>query len=311
MKKNIMLVLLAVIVTFTAGCGLKEAAKEQESKEAKPFTVIKDQMDREVVIGSLPERVVSLAPGNTEIAFAVGLDKKIVGVTDFCDYPAEAKTKEKVGGFANPNIEAVIALKPDLVLAGNKHEEIVKKLEELGIPVLIISPESLEEVYTAMQLVAEASGNADKTAAVIADMKGRIQKIEDKLAAIADEKKARVYYEVYSNPLMSAGKLSLIHEVITLAGGKNIFADISERYPKINEEAVVERNPQFILFPQLHGSEEIKGDIFAKRPVWAKMTAVKENRIYGVQADAISRPGPRLVDAVEEVAALLYPDMFK
>lgn len=309
MKKIVLILMLAVLFIFVAGCGSKEDPKEQESTE--PFAVIVDQMGREVVIDSLPERVVSLAPGNTEIAFAIGLDKKIVGVTDFCNYPAEAKDKEKIGGFANPNIEAVIALKPDLVLAGNKHDEIVKKLEEMRIPVLIISPESLEEVYAAMQLVAEATGSEDNTTAVISGMQDRIKKIQKKLASISDDNKARVYYEVYSDPLMSAGSLSLINEVVTLAGGKNIFADISERYPKINEEAVVERDPQFILFPQLHGSEEIKGDVFAKRPVWGKITAVKENKVYGVQADAISRPGPRLVDAVEEVAALLYPDLFK
>lgn len=304
MKKNVLVLMLAILVIFTVGCSPK---KQQNSEN---FAALVDQMGRKVVIDKLPERIISLSPSNTEIAFAIGLDKKIVGVTDFCNYPVEALEKEKIGGFANPNIEAVIALKPDLVLAGNKHDEAVEKLEEMKIPVLIISPESLEEVYSAMQLVAEATGSEDNTAAVISGMQDRIKKIQDKLVSIADEKKARVYYEVYSDPLMSAGSLSLINEAVALAGGKNIFADIADRYPKINEEAVVERDPQFILFPKFHGSEEIKEDVFAKRPVWGRITAVKENQIYGVQADAISRPGPRLVDAVEEVAALLYPDLF-
>ncbi len=305
MKNNILVLLLVALVVFAAGCGAR--GKE----ETGPFAVLVDQLDREVVIDNPPERIVSLSPGNTEIAFFIGLGEKIVGVTDFCNYPGEALGKEKVGGFANPNLEALVALEPDLVLAGNMHDEIVKKLEEMGIPVLVLSPASVEEVYVSMELVAAATGNEEAAARAIAGMQGRLEKVQERLASISGEKRVRIYYEVYSDPLMSAGGLSLINEVLSLAGGKNIFADIAEKYPKISDEAVVERDPQFILFPKFHGSEEIKGDILEGRPLWKKITAVKEEKVFGVQADAISRPGPRLVEAVEEVARLLYPDLFK
>lgn len=302
MKKRILILALAAIVILTTGCSPKKQAVEE------PFAALTDQTGRKVLIEKVPDRIISLSPSNTEIAFSIGLGKKIVGVTDYCNYPEEALAKRKIGGYANPNLEAIIALKPNLVLAGDKHDDIVKKLGEMGIPALIIIPTSLEEVYASMELVAAATGSQEIAAGVIADMKERVQKIQEKLATVPEGKRPRVYYEVYSKPLISAGNLSVIHEVITLAGGKNIFMDISERFPKISDEAVVERDPQVILYSKQHGSEEITGDVFVKRPVWGKITAVKEGRIYGIQADAISRPGPRLIDAVEEVAVLLYPN---
>ena len=303
MEKNILVLMLAFLVIFAAGCG------SDKQEKTGPFAVLEDQTGRKVVIDKRPERIISLSPSNTEIAFSVGLDKRIVGVTDFCNYPEEALRKEKIGGFSKPNLEAIIALKPDLVLAGNMHGEIVKKLEEMGVSVLILSPASLKEVYASMELVADATDSKETAAQVIAGMQGRMQKVQEKLSAIPQDKRVRVYYEVFSNPLMSAGGVSLVNEVLTLAGGKNIFADISEGYPKISNEAIIERDPQFILFPQKHGSEESNVDSFAVRPVWEKITAVKNKRIFGVQGDAISRPGPRLIDAVEEVAMLLYPDL--
>lgn len=305
MKKRVLILALAAIVILVAGCSPEKQTVEE------PYMTLTDQAGRTVIIEKIPERIVSLSPSNTEIAFSIGLDKKIVGVTDYCNYPEEALTKQKIGGFENPNLEASIALKPDLVLAGDKHEDVIKKLEEMGIPVLYLSPTSLEEVYASMELTAEATGSQERAAEVIAGMKERVQKIQEKLDAVPEEKRPRVYYEVYSKPLMSAGNQSIIHEVITLAGGRNIFADISERYPKISDEAVVERDPQVILHPKQHGSEDIAGDVFVNRPVWEKITAVKEDRIYRIEADAISRPGPRLVDAIEEVAALLYPDLMQ
>lgn len=305
MKKRILVLALVVVVILATGCGPKKQAV------GGSFAALTDQTGRKVLIEKIPDRIISLSPSSTEMAFSIGLDKEIVGVTDYCDYPKEALAKQKIGGFANPNLEAIIALKPNLVLAGDKHDDIVKKLEEMGIPTLIILPTSLEEVYASMELVAAATGRQKIAAEVIAGMKERMQKIQDKLAAIPQNERPRVYYEVYSEPLMSAGSLSVVHEVITLAGGKNIFADISERYPKISDEAVFERDPQIILYPKQHGSEEITEDVFVKRPVWGKITAVKEERIYAIQDDSISRPGPRLVEAVEEVAVLLYPELMR
>ncbi len=304
-RKNVFVLLLGLLVVFAVGCGVRTG----ESDETGFFAVLVDQSGREVVIEELPERIVSISPGNTEMLFFIGLGEKVVGVTDFCNYPEEALAKDKVGGFSKPNLEALVELEPDLVLAGNMHAEIVAKLEEFGIPVLVLSPGSVNDVFHAMELVAEAAGTDAKGA--IGGMRERLDKVREALAAVPEGERFRVYYEVYSEPLMSAGGLSLINEVLTLGGGINIFADVAERYPKISQEAVVERDPQFILYPGFHGSEEIKGDILTGRPVWRGITAVKEGRVLSVRDDAVSRPGPRLVDGVEEVARILYPDLFK
>lgn len=300
---KLFLATLAILV-FAAGCGGQDGSNQDN------FAVVVDQIGREVVIPSAPERVISLSPSHTEVAFAIGLGNSIVGVSNYCNYPEEALAIDKIGDFSSPNMEMIVGLEPDLVLAGNMHEETVRKLEELGIPVLVLVPESLEGVFGAMALMAEATGKSQEAEAVISNIKDRINIIESKVGSIPEEDRVRVYYEVYSNPLMSAGGDSLINEVIFLAGGKNIFGDVAESYPKVSEEVLLERDPQFILFPEEHGTEGFDAEKIVARPLWDQITAVKENNVYGVASDAVSRHGPRLVEAAENLAAIFYPQAF-
>ena len=295
--------MLAVLI-FAGGCGADQKSTEEN------FAIVTDQIGREVVISSAPQRIVSLSPSNTETAFALGLGSRMVGVTDYCNYPEEALKINKVGGFSNPNVEAVLALEPDLVFAGNKHEEQVKKLEELNIPVLVLSPESIEDVLESMVMMGKATGKSKEADAVIADMRERLKTIEAKVSSIPAQERVRVYFEVSSDPLMSAGAASLIDEVISLAGGKNIFADVAGTYPKISEEVLLEKNPQFIIFPGGHGSEGFDRETIAARPLWENITAVQDNHIFEVSADMITRPGPRSIEAVEKLAAIFYPEKF-
>lgn len=304
-KKLKLCIVMLLVLILSVGCG---AAKESKEKN---FAVVTDQMKREVNVKSAPQRIVSLSPSNTEIAFALGLGDKMVGVTDYCNYPKEALKIAKVGGFSTPNMETVLAMQPDLVLAGNKHEEQVKKLEEMNIPVLVLVPESMDEVFEAMTMIGKATGKSQEADALISDMKNRLKTIESKVGSIPEQDRVRVYYEVSSDPLMSAGSASIINEVISLAGGKNIFADLTERYPKVSQEVLIERDPQFILYPGSHGSEGFDPNKIKARPMWDKITAVKENKFFNVNADTISRPGPRLVEAVENLAAIFYPELFK
>ncbi|MDD4401729.1 MAG: ABC transporter substrate-binding protein, partial [Desulfitobacteriaceae bacterium] len=244
MKKNFKLSLIMfLILILAAGCGVAN------KPEGKNFAVVTDHYDRQVVLSSAPQRIVSLSPSNTEIAFALGLGDKIVGVTDYCNYPEEALKISKVGGFSTPNMEAVLALQPDLVLVSDKHKEQVTKLEEMNIPVLALIPESMDEVFEAMTMVGKATGKGQEANSFIFDMKNRLITIESRVGIIPEQDRVRVYYEVSSDPLMSAGSASIINEVISLAGGKNIFSDVAEKYPKISQEVLIERDPQFILYP--------------------------------------------------------------
>ncbi len=274
-----------------------------------PFQVT-DQVGRVVTIEDIPQSIVSLSPSNTEMLFALGLGDRVTGVTEFCNYPAEALEKPKVGGFNTPSIERIVEIEPDLVLASTIHEQEVPFLEELGLTVLVVESSNLHELYSTLSLIAEVAGDPLAGEELIAKMTERISAVETALSVVSPEEKIKVYYEVYSDPLMSAGSEALINEIIALAGGINIFGDVEEKYPTISAEVVAERQPQIIIFPDYHGSADIVFDEMASRPGWENIPAVLDNRIYAITDDSFVRPGPRVVEAVEEAARLFYPDLF-
>ena len=322
MKKQLLMlaVILVVCMLVVVGCGDAEEAAETETSDeaveiAEPVETVKtivvtDQMGREVTIVGIPERIISLSPSNTEIIFALGLGDRLVGVTEYCNYPPEVQEKEIIGDFANPSIERIVELEPDLVLASTINEKEVPHLEALGIPVLVVEPSMLFELYASISLVAEITGVTITGETLIVSMQQRIQAIEEIVAVIAAKDKVRVYYEVYSDPLMSAGQDAFINEIISLAGGVNIFGDVNEGYPQISAEVVAERQPQVILYPDYHGTAETVMEAMADRPGWESMPAVMDNRIYAISDDIFSRPGPRVVEAVEAAARLFYPELF-
>lgn len=304
--KKVLLLLIGLGLLWLCGC----AGGNRDAGSDAPFAVVLDQAGREVTVPDAPQRIVSLSPGNTEIAFSLGLAERVVGVTDFCNYPSEAESIAKVGGFSDPSLELILELGADLILAGSIHEEMIPQLEGTGIPVLVLAPETLEDVYKSLLLVAEVTGNTEAGELLVAEMMERVRKVQAALAALGEDEKVAVYYEVYSDPLMSAGAGTVIHEIITLAGGQNIFADLAEQYPKVSAEIVVERQPRVILFPDYHGSADIMVEQMAERPGWESVPALRENRAHAIRDDAFSRPGPRVVDAIEQAAKLFYPELF-
>jgi iron complex transport system substrate-binding protein len=310
MKKNLvkkcflMLVVVLLLAPVLAGC-----TKEKAPQATGEITLV-DLMDREVLINGEVERIISLSPSNTEIVFALGLGDKVVGVTDYCNYPPEAAEKDKVGGFDDPNIEVILTLEPDLVLAGSLHEEVVARLEERDIPVLVMEPQTVDHVYEAIRLVGAAARVKETAETVVSEIEQQINSVREKLAALKDDEKVTVYYELWYDPPMSIGNRTFIHEVITAAGGKNIFADVEDNYPTVSPEAVAEKNPRVILYPDDHGTAEMVSDQYYARPGWAEIAALKDKRIYGVNSDLFNRPGPRVGRAIQEAAALFYPELF-
>jgi len=181
------------------------------------------------------------------------------------------------------------------------------RLEEMNIPVLVLSPGSIKEVCRSIELLGVASGEEERARQLVAEISGRIAAVGDRVSQVAEEERVRVYYEVYADPLMSIGKTTVIHEIIEAAGGKNIFGDVDVSYPRISAEAVIDRNPQVIVFPNYHGTEGFLANEIMSRPGWSTVDAVTEGRIYGIDPDIVSRPGPRIAEAVEKLAALFYP----
>ena len=319
LKKSFLLVFLLVVFAMlvTGGCGdvedevlsEEEVAEETVEVEEEPLTIV-DQMGREVTLDDMPQRIISLSPSNTEVLFALGLEEKVVGVTEYCNYPPQAQEKENIGGFSTPSIEKIVELEPDMVLASTIHREEVPRLEDLGITVMVVESATVAELFTSIALIAEVTGVVAEGDELIDSMQDRIDAVQAVVGDIAEEDKRLVYYEVYSDPLMSAGHDAFITEIIDLAGGVNIFGDIDESYPQISAEVVAERQPEIILYPDYHGTADLMLETMTGRPGWENVPAVLNENIFAVSDDAFARPGPRMVDAMEEAASLFYPELF-
>jgi len=266
-----------------------------------------DNSDSEV-----PERIISLAPSNTEILFALGLGDRVVGVTEFCDYPEAAKSKQKVGGYSTPDMEKVVSLNPDLVLAAAIHEgDVVPELKRRGIRVITLKPTTIDEVLNVViPLVGVVTGTDEASSALVTSLKARVDAVTEKVNSISAEEKPGVFYITWPDPLFTVGSDTLIHEIIQMAGGVNIFADAEDHF-ETDLETVVWRNPDIILASS--GSSKAEDS-----PVyWAQeeerlsgINARLNGRVYGVDGNLFNRPGPRIVDGLEQVAKLIYPELF-
>ncbi|KUK32589.1 MAG: Vitamin B12 ABC transport system substrate-binding protein BtuF [Thermoanaerobacterales bacterium 50_218] len=279
-----------------------------ETPSGKQLTV-RDDSGNLLVISKEPQRIVSLTPSNTEILFALGLEDRLVGVTTYCDYPPEAKQKPKVGDL-NPSVEKIVELDPDLVVAKKTlNADTIAALRKLGIPVLCVEPESIEGVFRAIRLIARVTGTEKTGEALIREIRKQLDFVKEKLATLAPEERVKVFIEVGNEPLYTAGKNTYVDELVTLAGGINVAADV-EGYQMYSSESVVEKNPDVILALDSY-YVDVQSDI-SKRPGWEKIKAVQEGRIICPKdPDLLNRPGPRAGQAVEEVARSLYPGLFQ
>lgn len=269
----------------------------------KTFT---DDVGRRVYLAKPARRVVSLAPSATEILFAVGLDAEVVGVTTFCDYPAQARSKPKVGSSI-PNIEAVLGLRPDLIV-GNKdfiRPDILAKLEQLKIPVFILSPRTVEEILGHITTVGHLVGRDKEARTVVQGLRERLNEIRSRTAAA---RPVRVFYVINTDPLISVGAGSFIHQMLALAGGENIVGQTPAAYPKVSLEEVLRRDPEVLLFPSgtTEGIPEAEQQRWRK---WTTLSAVAHNRLHQVRAELVNRPGPRVVDGIEALAKAIRPGM--
>jgi iron complex transport system substrate-binding protein len=308
--------LAAVAVLALTGCAqaTPEAAPTESAAAIAPVSTfpltLTDNIDREVTLKSEPERVVSLLPSNTEILFAVGAGEQVVGVTSYCNYPEEATTREQVGGITSKslNVESIVALEPDLVLASGSQSEIIPILEESGLTVIVLEPATFDDIFANIELVGQVTGHTHEATALVNELRQRVETVVATVSAA--DTQPTVFYEVWHDPLMTGGPNTFIGQLITMAGGKSIFADVEEDWPQVSTEVVVERNPAVILGPDSHG-DELTPEKITTRAGWENIAAVQNGQIYLLNGDAVSRPGPRLVDMLEETARDLHPDLFK
>lgn len=274
--------------------------------EERPLAIT-DDLGREVDIPEELNRIVSLAPSNTEILFALGLGDGVIGVTEFCNYPLEAQEKDKIGGFATVNIEKVVALAPDLVLATSIHEPIIEDLERLNLTVVVLDPKNVDDILGDIRLIGRITGQVGAAEELATNMEHRINAITDRTRDLPDAQNPKVFYIVWNDPLMTAGPGTFTNDLIHLAGGINIAGDAETRFPVYSLEMLIERNPDVIIFSTHAGitAEQLKTD-----EVLQGISAIETGRIFSIDSDIVSRPGPRIVDGLEEMAKYVHPELF-
>lgn len=267
---------------------------------------VSDFREESVILNEKPQKIVSLAPSHTEIIFALGLEKYLIGRTDFCNYPQEAQLIDSIGRMFPLNLEKIVSLKPDIILAFGELNpaQDIERLREMGFNVLLIQPENLQETLESIQLISIACGVPEKGEHLLVELEKRIQTIANQTERLSMDQKPRIFTGSNYDTIYTPGKGTLFHEIITLAGGQNIAGDLN-RWSKISPEMIAQANPDIILVPSgIMNSKEIdkvKQDI-TDHPGWSKVSAIQNQRIYAVNEDLFYRAGPRLIDGLE----LLY-----
>ena len=258
-----------------------------------------------------PRRIVSLAPSVTEILFALGLGDRVAGVTDFCDFPAEAQSRPHVGGFKGKSLEAIVGLSPDLVIGtrdGNE-EQLFQSLARLRIPVLSVQPATVLEAIASMRTIAAAAGRPEAGQRLAAELEARLHALADRVRGAP---RPRVLFVYGRDPLVLAGPGTFADDMLHWAGGDNVAADAGLPYPRFSLEAVVARVPEVIVEGAM-GSEGAADAADAARAYWSRwpsLPAVRDGRIALIEEDLISRPGPRLLDGLDLLARALHPERF-
>jgi iron complex transport system substrate-binding protein len=312
-RKSLFITILLAL--FVSACGPASVATnapvavtDVPAAEALSFV---DGLGREVTLSAPAAKIVSVSPSNTEILFAVGAGGQVVGRDEFSDYPEEARTIASVGGsMGDFSAEAIVALEPDLVLASElNNPELVKALEDLGLTVYYLpNPKSFEDLYENIEVVGQLTGH--DTIELVDSLKARVAAVDEKIAPLSS--RIPVFYELDgTDPLKpwTAGPGTFVDLLIARAGGYNVGSNLQGEWVQISSEELVAADPQVILLGDaLYG---VTVESVAARTGWDAITAVKNNAIYPFNPDTATRPGPRLVDALEEMAKLLRPDLFQ
>lgn len=289
---------LIIGVAFLAGC-----TQTADNTDQANLANVTDDIGREMMVRRDVARVVSLAPNLTEIIFAVGGGEKLVGVTTYCDFPAETSSIEKIGDTMTPNIEKIISLKPDIVFVttASQLQSFSDRLKERSIAVYATDPNDLESIYRSIEDIGRLIGRRDPAEELVIDLRKRVARVESQLDA---EKTPAVFVQIDGESLFTIGKEAFITDIIRRAGGRSVTADLATDFPKISKESALAMNPDAIIISESEHNTE-------PNEIFKNSNAVKNDRILRVKADLLSRPGPRVVDALEQIAKFLHPEKFK
>jgi iron complex transport system substrate-binding protein len=310
-RKNILVGSAAALLLCAASwwCPRLQAQAPAESPATAPlYKDVVDETGRTVRVPQPVQRIVSLAPSLTETVYALGLQDRLVGDTDYCDYPPDAQKKTKVGGAINPSLEQIVALRPDLVLVTKSLNliETVHSLDSLGISSYGTDPHTVKDIVSSTERLAGVLGASEAGATLGADLERHLADLQQRLSGAPPR---RVLFIVWSDPLISVGKGTFIADAMRLAGATSIV-DSAQDWPHMSLEEVVRLQPDFLVFAASHSeSGQSDFDVLAERPGWRGLDAVR-NRRFAVISDAVNRPAPRLITAIEDLARQLHPEAF-
>lgn len=308
-KRAATLSLRSVAVLIVALIAASPApAFAQSAAPAADFRDVVDETGRAVRLPQPVRRIVSLAPSMTETVYALGLQDLLVGDTDYCDYPPDAQKKQKVGGAINPSLEEIARLKPDVVLLTRHLNSLdtVHSLDALGIASYATDPRNIDEIVTSSRRLAEILGAPEAGVAVAEDLQKRLDVLRQKVGSVPPR---RVLFIVWTDPLISIGKDTFIADALRRAGAMSIV-DSKQDWPQVNLEEVARLQPEVLVFADSHSEAAPRNmDTLATRPGWRILNAVRDRK-FAVISDAVNRPAPRIVSAIEDLAEKLHPQAF-
>ena len=300
MRKKISFVLFTLLIFFTISC-TKRSLQTKSSTEADKNLQAQTLQEKSP---DYPQRIVALSPSAGEILFAVGAEEQVAAVSEFTDYPPEAASKPVVGGFDGKTLsmESILGFKPDfLYLTDGMHNFLIEQLEAYKIPYYLSKGNSIAAVKLEILDIGKITGHEAKAKEIVSEMEKKLSAVKG--GSSSDSTSSRtLYYEVWNAPFMTAGARSFINDIIFTSGAQNIFADIDEAYPIVSEETIIARQPEYILIPASCG---ITLEAVKARNGWASIPAVKNNKIFLIDDNVYTRPGPRVADVVVELNSLL------
>jgi iron complex transport system substrate-binding protein len=291
---NIVIIILTFCVIFSCG--------KVPSNSGKPFLRIRDDLNREVEFISKPTRIISLAPSITETLFALDKGKTLIAVTDYCDYPSNARLKTSIGGMVTPSFEKIADLKPDLILItveGNNREDF-NKLQNLGYKIFVTKPKDIEGIYKSINDVGKIIGAESSAYALIRSMRGRQLTVTSQAAK---SPKMKILTIISLQPLISAGNGTFINELIKMAGGENIVSGTVLPYPILNREEVLKQNPDIIVV--MDDVVKNQEEVLRFFPEWKNINAFRSRKVFLVDGDILSRPGPRIIEGLEKISSII------
>lgn len=302
MKKNLMVCFIIIIFLFSLSTSVL----------AQNFPIeYTDDLDREITVEQEAQRIVSLAPAVTEIIYALGLEDKLVAVSSACDYPEQALNKENVGRIDEPNIEKIVALEPDLVIAESVTKiETLKRLSELGIKSIGFKPGSINDTIKMIEDISYLLSAEEKGAEISKEMETEYQRLKNLVEQKLENKaRPRVFYQIWSDPLYTAGGGTFIDSLIADAGGYNIAREAGGSWPTYNSESIIAADPEVYISSEHSTPTGLTLAELRQKDIFREVSAFKNDRLYLVNQDLVNRPSPRIIEGYKEFIRAIFPDL--